>query len=244
MNKWTNEWMNKWINEKYQLKSSLPVQFSENIFIKPCSHPNLLRINLPCEPKKIVPQIEFTVTFWVFKRTSFTRFCLSILSSRHAYTFSLKLSLEGLWKSMKYSQIIITLKYRWVKNRFRRFSEFCKIVKTLLIFHSANVDLIKTIFCIKFIFKDHQYHHQYQKNHRMFSARSRYSSRRLYIIIFVNHISRPYKALSNKPTFLLLAFFYKQRFFSTQPQCCVDFSWIEPQNVAWMLLNTYIKHHV
>ena len=244
MNKWTNEWMNKWINEKYQLKSSLPVQFSENIFIKPCSHPNLLRINLPCEPKKIVPQIEFTVTFWVFKRTSFTRFCLSILSSRHAYTFSLKLSLEGLWKSMKYSQIIITLKYRWVKNRFRRFSEFCKIVKTLLIFHSANVDLIKTIFCIKFIFKDHQYHHQYQKNHRMFSARSRYSSRRLYIIIFVNHISRPYKALSNKPTFLLLAFFYKQRFFSTQPQCCLDFSWIEPQNVAWMLLNTYIKHHV
>ena len=244
MNKWTNEWMNKWINEKYQLKSSLPVQFSENIFIKPCSHPNLLRINLPCEPKKIVPQIEFTVTFWVFKRTSFTRFCLSILSSRHAYTFSLKLSLEGLWKSMKYSQIIITLKYGWVKNRFRRFSEFCKIVKTLLIFHSANVDLIKTIFCIKFIFKDHQYHHQYQKNHRMFSARSRYSSRRLYIIIFVNHISRPYKALSNKPTFLLLAFFYKQRFFSTQPQCCLDFSWIEPQNVAWMLLNTYIKHHV
>ena len=244
MNKWTNEWMNKWINEKYQLKSSLPVQFSENIFIKPCSHPNLLRINLPCEPKKIVPQIEFTVTFWVFKRTSFTRFCLSILSSRHAYTFSLKLSLEGLWKSMKYSQIIITLKYRWVKNRFRRFSEFCKIVKTLLIFHSANVDLIKTIFCIKFIFRDHQYHHQYQKNHRMFSARSRYSSRRLYIIIFVNHISRPYKALSNKPTFLLLAFFYKQRFFSTQPQCCLDFSWIEPQNVAWMLLNTYIKHHV
>ena len=238
MNKWTNEWMNKWINENYQLKSSLPVQFSENIFIKPCSHPDLLRINLPCEPKKIIPQIEFTVTFWVFKRTSFTRFCLSILSSRHAYTFSLKLSLEGLWKSMNYSQIIITLKYRWVKNKFRRFSEFCKIVKTLLIFHSANVDWIKTIFCIKFIFKDHQYHHQYQKNHRMFSARSRHSSRRLYIIIFVNHISRPYKALSKKPTFLLLAFFYKQRFFSTQPQCCLIFSWIEPQ----MLLGCWLIH--
>ena len=34
-------------------------------------------------------------------------------------------------------------------------------------------------------------------------------------------------------------FFHKQRFFSTQPQCCLTFSWIEFQ----MLLNTYGHHH-
>ena len=37
---------------------------------------------------------------------------------------------------------------------------------------------------------------------------------------------------------VLHAFFYKQRFFSTQPPCCLNFSWIEPQ----MLLRCCLVH--
>ena len=39
-------------------------------------------------------------------------------------------------------------------------------------------------------------------------------------------------------SFLLHAFFYKQRFFSTQPQCCLTSSWIELQ----MLLRCCLIH--
>ena len=34
----------------------------------------------------------------------------------------------------------------------------------------------------------------------------------------------------------LRAFFYKQRLFPTQPQCCLTFSWIEPQKLLWYCL--------
>ena len=37
----------------------------------------------------------------------------------------------------------------------------------------------------------------------------------------------------------LHAFFYKQCFFSNQPQCCLTFAWIQLQ----MLLSTYKHHH-
>ena len=35
---------------------------------------------------------------------------------------------------------------------------------------------------------------------------------------------------------MLTHFFYKQRFFSTQPQCCLIFSWIEFQMLLWCCL--------
>ena len=38
------------------------------------------------------------------------------------------------------------------------------------------------------------------------------------------------------------AFFYKQRLFSTQPQCCLTFSWIEPQMLfRYCLIHVTIK---
>ena len=48
----------------------------------------------------------------------------------HAYTsINFKPSVKFSWKSMEYSQITVTVKYRGVKNRCQRFFEFCKIVK-------------------------------------------------------------------------------------------------------------------
>ena len=38
-------------------------------------------------------------------------------------------------------------------------------------------------------------------------------------------------------------FFNKQRFFSTQPQCCLTFSWIELQMLLRRCLNTYKDYH-
>ena len=62
----------------------------------------------------------------------------------------------------------------------------------------------------------------------------------------ISSMSRPYKLLD--ASFWSTRFFTSNEFFSTQPQCCLTFSWIEPQILLrcyhGVLRNTYNYRYI
>ena len=105
--------------EMYNTLRGMVELFSSNIFQS--SFLDQQFIPFYTVSQKSVPQIEFTVTL------EFLNIIYKIL---YAYTSTnYKPSVTFSWRSMEYSQITVTLKYRWAKSRRWTFFEFFKIVK-------------------------------------------------------------------------------------------------------------------